>query len=341
MRKVIRMIRRLAESSQLQMSSDDELLDRFLDGHDEQAFADIVERHGPMVMGVCQRILNHRQSAEDAFQATFLMLVRKGHTIRERRSLSFWLYRVAYRMSLSQRARNARHPEQSLTEEVAVTESYDAAWQELRTAMDAELQRLPPRYRSVMILCTLEGKTYDEAARELGCPKGTVAIRLLRGREMLRRRLARRGLLAAAGGLATQAALPHVLGVVPAALAGATVAAAVAVVSGAAISAVVPYAVAALVRSTSRDMWQEKLKILVTLLTVFCVGSAGASVTAQRPWFGPRPRFKAGTQIETPSKIGPSNQPRAAIEAVDKNNPNNRFNWNPATMTTKPEKSAP
>lgn len=319
MQKVISLIRRLAESSQLQSSSDDELLDRFFDGHDEQAFADIVDRHGPMVFGVCQRILNHRQSAEDAFQATFLTLVRKGHTIRQRKSLSFWLYRVAYRLSLSQRSRIGRHPEQALTDEIAVTEPYDAAWNELRTAVDAELQRLPPRYRAVMILCLLEGKTYEDAARELGCPKGTVAIRLLRGREMLKRRLTRRGLLAAAGGLATQAALPHALGTVPAALAGATVLAAVAVAQGVAIASVVSLAVAALVRAAGRDLWQEKCKNLVMAIAALGVIGSGFSVSAQTRIFRSKPpRARAIGTTESVSRSNNNDVPRGGMTLDDK-----------------------
>lgn len=319
MRKVIGVIRRLAESGRHSLSTDDELLDRFLDGRDEQAFAEIVERHGPMVFGVCLRLLSHRQSAEDAFQATFLTLVKKGHTIRQRRSLSFWLYRVAYRLSLSQRSRLNRHPEQSLTEEIPVNDPHDAAWHEIRATVDAELHRLPPRYRSVMILCALEGKTYDEAARELGCPKGTVAIRLLRAREILKRRLVRRGLVAGAGGLAAHAAIPQALAAVPAGLAAATLAAAVAVAQGAAIASVVSLAVASLVRAAGRDLWQEKCKNLVMAIAALGVIGTGFSVSAQTRIFNPKPpRTQAVGTTESVSRSIGNSGPRGGIVFRDK-----------------------
>src|SRR5262249_47021089 len=151
---------------------------RFFGRREEQAFLEILERHGPMVYGVCLRVLAHRQDAEDAFQATFLTLVRKGSAIRQRGSLPVWLHRVAFRLALTQRSRLHRNPTDPLPPNLADDSHHDDAGKELRDALDAEVQRLPAKYRNVLVLCGLQGRSYDEAAKELRCPKGTVAIRL-------------------------------------------------------------------------------------------------------------------------------------------------------------------
>lgn len=289
-------MRRLTSRDRLNGSTDANLLERFFTGRDEEAFSDLVQRYGPMVMGVCLRLLHHRQNAEDAFQATFLLLARKGQTIRNRDSLSGWLYRVAFRLSMTQRARHGRNAMLSLSEDVPVADPHDAAWVELSKALDEEVQALPARYRAVMLLCCLQGRTYDEAARELRCPKGTVAIRLLRGREMLRKRLVKRGLIAAAACLTAQATLPHSLAIVPGALAAATAAAAIAVISGTALSGIVSLAVIIMLNTLSRQMWSEKLKgFLIVVLAAFGLTGTGASVAAQTGFIGGTswPRYPA------------------------------------------------
>jgi RNA polymerase sigma factor (sigma-70 family) len=191
--------------------SDEELLDWFLnraDGSAEAAFRAIVVRHGPMVLGVCRHILNQLQDAEDAFQATFLVLARKAGSIRDRRVLARWLYEVAYRIAMRARTNGVRrrtHERQG--GEMAVTASIDNhGWIELRPVLHEEINRLPEKYRMPVILCYLEGKTNEEVAELLGWPVGTVKGRLSRARDVLRSRLSRRGLALSAAFLVTSLA---------------------------------------------------------------------------------------------------------------------------------------
>jgi RND family efflux transporter MFP subunit len=188
--------------------SDGELLQRFVASGDEAAFELLVWRHQRLVFGVCRRVLQDLHDAEDAFQAVFLVLARKGRTIGRRESLAAWLYRVAYRCALTARAARARRARR----EFAISATSDlpgpevttppAEQQELRTILDEELNRLPEPFRVPTVLCYLAGKTVDEAAEQLGCPRGTVASRLARARQRLRTRLARRGIVLPASAVA-------------------------------------------------------------------------------------------------------------------------------------------
>ena len=168
--------------------TDAQLLDRFVDEHDEAAFEVLVWRHGPMVLSVCRRILRHEQDAEDAFQATFLTLVRKARSIGKRQAVAGWLYKVAYRIALEAKTlaskRHVHERQEAGTLEALANQpgTESTVWRDLRTVLDEEVNRLPEKYRTPLILCYFEGKTYEEAARELGCPKGTVSIRLMRAR---------------------------------------------------------------------------------------------------------------------------------------------------------------
>jgi RNA polymerase sigma factor (sigma-70 family) len=192
----------------LETLSDEQLLDWFLNRTDESAeaaFRAIVVRHGPMVLGVCRHILNQLQDAEDAFQATFLVLARKAGSIRDRRVLARWLYEVAYRIAMRARTNGVRrrtHERQG--GEMAATVSVDNhGWIELRPVLHEEINRLPEKYRAPVILCYLEGKTNEEVAALLQWPVGTVKGRLSRARDLLRSRLSRRGLALAAAFLVT------------------------------------------------------------------------------------------------------------------------------------------
>lgn len=176
--------------------SDAQLLERFVTWRDQAAFELLVWRHGPMVLGVCRRMLPNAADAEDAFQATFLVLVRKAASVVRRAAVGGWLYRVAYRVALRARSVLARRAfrEQHGVDRLAAPACDERERDDLRRVLDEEIDRLPSRQRTAFVLCCLEGKTGEEAARELGCRPGTVSSRLTRARDRLRARLARRGL---------------------------------------------------------------------------------------------------------------------------------------------------
>src|SRR5712691_10850181 len=174
--------------------TDGQLLEDYISRRDEAALGALVRRHAPMVWGVCRRVLCNYHDAEDAFQATFLVLVRKAASIASRELLANWLYGVAHQTALKARATAAKRKgrERQVTDmpEPAVTQQDQ--WCDLQPVLDEELSRLPNKYRGVIVLCDLEGKTRKEVARQLGCPEGTVASRLARARIILAKRLTQR-----------------------------------------------------------------------------------------------------------------------------------------------------
>lgn len=208
LQSVVRYLRRVTACQLASSSSDAVLLERFVSQRDEAAFEALLRRHGPMVLGLCRRVLRNPHDAEDAFQATFLVLVHKAGSVRKHASVSSWLYGVAYRTALQARSELARrrlHEKKGAT--VAFYEPVpDVLDGELRSLLDAEINRLPEKYRTPIVLCYLEGMTYEEASRHLQWPKGTVAIRLARARERLRANLVQRGVVLSGMGLA--AAVP-------------------------------------------------------------------------------------------------------------------------------------
>ncbi len=184
---------------------DAELLLRLTHGGDRAAFELLLWRHGPMVWGVCRRVLGHCQDAEDVFQATFLTLARKSGTIGDGTSLAGWLYRVAFRAALAARkARQRRTGRELLAADMPETSAADdparaACGRETGRLLDEEIARLPDRYRLPFILCELQGRGREVVAAELNCAVGTVDSRLSRARERLRTRLERRGVALSAG----------------------------------------------------------------------------------------------------------------------------------------------
>jgi RNA polymerase sigma factor (sigma-70 family) len=248
--------------------SDRALLERFLGEHDAAAFEALVRRHGPTVLGVCRRVLHNAHDAEDAFQATFLVLVRKGRSIVRREAVGSFLYGVAYRVALKARAgalRRRHHENQAALRTEGQTGPEES--NDLRPVLDEELNRLPDKYRRPIVLCYFEGKTYQEAARLLGWPAGTAATRLARARELLRARLARRGLALSAVVLAAWLAE----GAAPAAdvclLAGTTARAALDFVTGPA-AAGVSTQVIALTEGVVKAMFRSKMRMTVGILLV-------------------------------------------------------------------------
>jgi RNA polymerase sigma factor (sigma-70 family) len=256
--------------------TDGELLEGFIARREEAAFQDLLQRHGPMVLGVCRRVLRNEADAEDAFQATFLVLVRKAASIRPRGMVGNWLYGVAHTTALKARAMNTRR---SAKEQEAARRTPKANadnWEQLCAVLDQELKALPDKYRAAIVLCDLEGKTVKEAARQLGCPPGTVGTRRLRGRGLLARRLARHGLTLSGGTVAALLA-QHAAAGVPPLLLSATLRAATLLAAGAATATnVIPAKVTALTEGALKTMLLSKLKLAAALALVLfaCVGGA-------------------------------------------------------------------
>ncbi|HEV3438406.1 MAG TPA: sigma-70 family RNA polymerase sigma factor, partial [Gemmata sp.] len=237
------------------------LIAAFLRDVDQDAFTELVRRHGSMVFGVCRRLLGQTPDAEDAFQATFLVLIRRARQTAWRNSLGPWLYGVALRVARKARARRFTSPtqasEMAIEPTVSVPTPDDSA-----DVLDEELAALPETYRRPLLLCELQGLSRKEAAHELGLPEGTLSSRLGRGRRMLRERLARRGVSPAIAGLAAM---------VPAKLASATVQNAVAILTRA--TGTVPAGIVFLMEGVVKTMI-VKWKFAVVLIAA-CIGLTG------------------------------------------------------------------
>ncbi|HTU20905.1 MAG TPA: sigma-70 family RNA polymerase sigma factor [Gemmataceae bacterium] len=266
--------------------SDADLLRRFVHQRDEAAFELLLWRHAAMVLHVCRQVLNNTDAAEDAFQATFLVFVRKADSISRREALGSWLYRVAYRIALKARAQvKKRASAASDLEDIeAPPETDDVGQRELRRMICEEVDRLPAKYRAPIVACFFEGKTHEEAAKQLGWPRGTVAGRLARARELLRRRLLRRGVTL------TMSALLTALAVRPAqaaltGLVNSVIHTSRLLAAGQAASAVVSPYVAALAEGVLQAMYWTRMKVFVIVLFVVSLGGAGVSLlaTQQRP----------------------------------------------------------
>jgi RNA polymerase sigma factor (sigma-70 family) len=262
---------------------DQQLLDRFVAARDEAAFAALVRRHGPMVSGVCRRLLLDAHEAEDAFQATFLVLVYKARSIGRPESLGPWLHGVAFRSAAQ--VRHAARLRARVREATAMSYSdstVEVAWRDLREVLDEELGRLAPKYRAPLILVYLEGKSTQETAELLGCPKGTVLSRLARGRDRLRDRLIRRGLALSVWTLVmvfVEKAAPAAL---PATLAEGTIKAAVLTAVGTAATGAIPPTVAALTKGVLQSMFLSKLKFVAAVVLAVTVAAAVTVLCARQ-----------------------------------------------------------
>jgi RNA polymerase sigma factor (sigma-70 family) len=219
-------------------AEDGVLLDRFVARGEESAFENLVKRHGPMVLALCRHLLRDPHAAEDAFQATFLVLVRKAASIRNPALLGSWLHGVAYRTAVRARVNAARRRshEREGVEMAAVQPSGEEAGTELRPAVHEEVNRLPEKYRAPVVLCYFQGRTNEEAARHLAWPVGTVKGRLTRARNILRARLARRGWALPAGVFATLLTQEMAPAALPAPLLGTIVEAGLLTVAGRAVA---------------------------------------------------------------------------------------------------------
>src|SRR5262245_3988481 len=260
---VVRQVRKLAAPCDTAAASDNQLLDRFHVSGDEAAFDALVRRHGPLVMGVCRRMLRHHQDAEDAFLATFLLLARKAASIRRRAALASWLYGVARRAAGDARRAAARRQarERRATTVGHAQPDLDAAWRELQAVLAQEVERLPEKYQLPFVLCCLEGKSKAEAAAQLGWKEGTVSSRLAEARKRMQQRLARRGLTLTAA-LCAVAAAAGTASALSSALVTTTVGAALGASAGAAGASA---RVAALANGVTKAMFASKVKTATAL----------------------------------------------------------------------------
>jgi RNA polymerase sigma factor (sigma-70 family) len=280
--KVVQHLRKIAFLQESVRLSDKQLLQCFLEDREEAAFEALVRRHGPMVLGVCRRVLHNRYDAEDAFQATFLVLLRKAASIRKRELLENWLYGVAHRTAMQARRANARRRAyERRAPDMAHNEvSRDSAVEEMLPHLDEALSRLPDRYRVPIILCDLGGKTRKEAARQLGVPERTLSTRLTRGRAMLAKKLARYGTTLDGGAMLAAVTQNAATSPVPISLVASTVKAATVWTSGQSLAAGgVSGQVVSLTEGVVRTMLLSKMKIAVpVILAVAAVGTGIGAV---------------------------------------------------------------
>src|SRR5262245_33876494 len=276
-------IHALADGRRGRRRTDRQLLDDFADRRDESAFAALVSRHGPMVLRVCRRVLLHEQDAEDAFQATFLVLAGNAGSIRKRDTIGDWLHGVAFRTAMkAKRTAARRRNHEARLRTAAPPEKPSPTWDDVQAVLDEEIQRLPSYFRQAFVLCVLEGKSGPEAAAELGCKEGTVKSRVNRARQALQRQLARRGIHLAALLAALSLAEKNGRASLPATLASATVRSGLLVAAGEPAAGVIPTHVAALAAGVTRAMFLTKAKIATVALLALALIATGAGVLAHQ-----------------------------------------------------------
>jgi RNA polymerase sigma factor (sigma-70 family) len=259
------------QTAERSLSSDDsrvsdwQLIERFVEHRDQDAFERLVRLHGPMVLGVCRRITGHHQDAEEAFQAAFLVLAQKAASIWPREMVASWLYGVAYRTALKVRTATAKR--RAKEKQIAMMPDPEAPlerdWQDVAPLLDRELNRLPEMYRAAVICCDVQGYTRTEAARQLGWPEGTLKVRLMRARSLLAQRLTRQGVALSAGTLAVILSQKAASAAVPATLLSATAkAAALAATPG--VSTSVGVKGAALTKHFVNSLYVGKAAVVAT-----------------------------------------------------------------------------
>ncbi len=314
MAEVIQHIRQLVRPEDSVGLADAELLRRWVASRDEAAFEVLLWRHGPMVLGVCRRVLRDVHEAEDAMQATFLALARKASSIGRRDAVAGWLYRVAFRAALQSRAQAARRPahEESTLNDLSCAPNEDLVWNDLRPVLDQEIGRLATKYRVPFVLRYLEGRTNEEVAREIGCPLGTALSRLARARERLRLRLTRRGVALTAGALAASVAANSLAATMPNGIIGPLVRAATQVAAGQAPTAELVSANAAvLADKLLRGMAMTKMKVPIALMLTLGLVGAGSGTLAYRLTAG-----QPAARPSTAAIVSPSAEPQRKAESA-------------------------
>ncbi|MGP0067374.1 MAG: RNA polymerase sigma factor [Isosphaeraceae bacterium] len=312
---VLGQIQRLFGHGTVSGLSEGQLLARFVGDRDEVAFEAIVSRHGPMVLGICRRLLDDPHDVEDAFQATFLVLVKKARMLRDRDLLASWLYGVALRVatrSRRDRTRRRSRERSDIAADVSMPAD-DIERRELWSVLDAEVARLPARFRTPIVLCYFEGLTHDQAAERIGCPVGTVRSRMSKGRELLQSRLTRRGLaptptLLGAGPISGLApAVPPALFFKT--LAGASVANGHPIVAG-----IVSTSAITLTQGVLRTMSMMKWMTLASAVMVLGALGGGIGVAARQQ--SPEPARKKGPAQAAQSPANPTRKVSSSGEVV-------------------------
>jgi RNA polymerase sigma factor (sigma-70 family) len=291
---VLRHLRQRAGAGEISALSDRELLQRFVAQREEAAFATLVARHGPLVLAVCRSGLRNEHDAEDAFQATFLVLARRAASVSWQESAAGWLYEVAARVVAKARASAGRCPRGERDEQAMSSDSpvSVAARRELQRVIGEEVRRLPEKYRLPVILCYLEGISRADAARQLGCPEGTVAGRLARARTLLGKRLTQRGIGLSVGLLASLGANRTGQSAVPSALARTTVRAALIGTGG---------RTSALADEVMKSLLAAKVHTAAGLVLALGLFAAGAGLVLLRPLAASLPQ--ALPEAETTSPV--------------------------------------
>jgi RNA polymerase sigma factor (sigma-70 family) len=312
----IRCLRRIAGVGGDEAASDGQLLERFVSRRDESAFETLLARHGPMVLGVCRRVLGDAHDAADAFQAVFLVLAHKADSIGRPQALGSWLYRIAQRTAVRAKIeRDRRRARESILDDLPAPETVEElAWHELRPVLDEEVNRLPQKYRDVVLCCYLQEKTYTEAAKSLGLAAGTVSSRLARARDLLRKRLLRRGLALSSSLLGALLAQQALSAAVPGALQTITTQAALRIAAGqTALSGLVTEPVTTLTKEVLKAMFVTKLRMTGLVLLVLGVLGVGAGVVSYGALA--EKRIDAAKEVVVPAA------PRPRDEVVEKNKP--------------------
>jgi RNA polymerase sigma factor (sigma-70 family) len=320
---VLQHVRSLVAVEATSHLADAELVDRFLTTRDEAWFGALLHRHGPLVWRVCQRVLRHRQNAEDVFQATFLALVHKAATIRKHASVACWLHGVAYRMARRLRAEQHRQSVAASREAGPLRPANGSASEpDLPIVLDEELQRLPEDYRAPLVLCYLQGRTRDEAAEQLGWSLGTFKRRLDRGRKLLATQLRRRGVTLGCALSSAVLGEDALSATVQPTLSQATLRAALLVVAKQPVAGLVSAQVIALLQSNQgTGLGRVALTAAIVLTLVILAGAAGWTAlsvnsgdaplpdvsparpsTAQLPWLAKSPDVQTQS-LEDPAVI--------------------------------------
>jgi RNA polymerase sigma factor (sigma-70 family) len=296
---LLRHIHKLAAGARARQQTDRQLLDEFAARGDQAAFAGLVARHGPMVLRVCRRVLGHEQDAEDAFQATFLVLARHTRSIRLREAVAGWLHGVAYRTAMkAKRSAARRRNHEARLRDLPPRQTPSPSWDDVQSVLDEEVGRLPEPFRAAFVLCVLQGKSGPEAATELGVKEGTMSSRLTRARKQLQQQLSRRGIQLSALLAALSLAEGGVKAAVPAALAHATICSGLLTAAGETAAGVIPPHVAALAAGVTRAMLLTKAKIATAAFVAVSLFATGAGVLTHHALAAKEPQPPVARKVE-------------------------------------------